>query len=156
MANCQVGPAAAVLELYAGCARWLRWSHAGVSLLAMAGILGSGAAPAWSAAAVIALVAVHAGTARSMSGSATSGRLRLFADGSAVLFAAAAPVALSRTDGGWVSRWFCVLPLLRRDSGRRLHLIVCRSLNTPDAYRRLLVRLRLGPADEADRDLRWS
>lgn len=145
-----------VLDLQAGGARWLRRSHAGVSLLGLAGILGSGARPAWTAAAVIALVLVHCGTARRMRGAGSSGRLRLFADGSAVLLAGGGAVAALQRGGGWLSRWLCVVPLRRLSDGRRIDAIVCRSRNAPDDYRRLLVRLRMREAHAPARGLSGS
>jgi hypothetical protein len=78
----------------------------------------------------------------------------LFADGRAVLFTAGGPVTAMQSGRRWVSRWFCVLPLERRDGERSLHVIVCRSLNAPDAYRHLLQRLRLGAPGAAGRDPR--
>lgn len=146
----------ASLDLRAGCARWLRWSHAGVSLLGLVGILATASHVAWSAAAVLALAVVHAVTALRMRDPAASGRLKLFADGSAMLFAGGGPIAAMQADGRWVSRWFCVLPLQRRDDGRCLRLVVCRSLNAPDAYRRLLQRSRLGAPDTAGRRSRLA
>jgi hypothetical protein len=137
------------LDLRTGCARWLRWSHAVVSLLALLAILAAAASVAWTVVAVIALAAVHAATARRMNHPASSGRLRLFTDGRAVLFTAAGPVAAMQSEHRWVSRWLCVLPLDRFDGERSLHVIVCRSLNDPDTYRRLLQRLRLGATDAA-------
>ena len=137
------------LDLRTGCARWLRWSHAAISLLALLGILAAAASVAWTVAAVIALAAVHAATARRMNRPASSGRLKLFTDGRAVLFTAAGPVAAMQSERRWVSRWFCVLPLECRDDERSLRVIVCRSLNDPDTYRRLLQHLRLGAADAA-------
>jgi hypothetical protein len=142
------------IDLQAGCPRWLRWSHAGVSVLGLIGILAAAAPAAWSGIAIVALAAVHAGTARHMNRPASSGRLKLFADGSAVLFTVDGPVAAMQSERRWVSRWFCVLPLERRDGERSLHVIVCRSLNAPDAYRRLLQRSRLGVPDAAGRGSR--
>jgi hypothetical protein len=104
----------------------LRWSHLGVSVLGLAGILATAAPVAWSAAAVLALTAVHVGTARRMRDPAGRCRLRLFTDGRAVLLTAAGPVAAMQSEHRWVSRWFCVLPLDRCDRERSLHVIVCR------------------------------
>jgi hypothetical protein len=149
-----------VLDLHAGCARWLRCSHAGVSLLGLAGILGSGARPVWTAAAVVALVLVHGSAARRMRDAGSSGPLRLFADGTAVLLTSVGAVAGLQRGGGWLSRWFCVVPLERLADGRRIDAIVCRSRNAPDAYRRLLVRLRMrgthAPVRAPARGLPWS
>ena len=127
-----------------------------VSLLGLLGILAAAAPIAWTAAAVIALTAVHAGTARRMNHPANRGRLALFADGRAVLLTAAGPVAAMQSEGRWMCRWFCVLPLERRDGERSLRVIVCRSLNAPDTYRRLLQHLRLGAAGATGRGSRFA
>jgi hypothetical protein len=156
MASPQRASAGPVLELHAGCARWLRCSHVCVSLLGLAGILGSGARPAWTAAAVVALVLVHFATARRMNGHDLSGRLRLFADGSGAFVIGGSVVAVLQHGGGWLSRWFCVVPLERLSDGRRIDAVVCRSLNAPDDYRRLLVRLRMHEAHAPGHELTWS
>jgi len=127
-----------ILDLRAGCARWLRFSHAAVSLLGLAGILGSDARPAWTAAAVVALVLVHCATARRMSDARSSGRLRLFADGTAVLLTSGGAVAALQRSGGWLSRWFCIVPLQRLTDGRRVVAFVCRSRTWAAAFRCLL------------------
>jgi hypothetical protein len=143
MASPRLAGGGPVIDLRVGCARWLRRGHAGVSLLGLAGILGSGARPAWTAAAVVALALVHFATARSMRGPGSHGRLRLFADGTAIFVTGGREVNALQRDGGWSSRWFSAVPLGRLDDGRRMTAIVCRSLNAPDDYRRLLIRLRL-------------
>lgn len=144
------------IELYVGYARWLRWGHAGVSLLGLAGILGSGARPAWMAAAVAALALVHLAYARRMSGPGSHGRLRLFADGTVVFGDSGKAVSARQRRGGWMSRWVCAIPLERLTDGRRRTVIVCRSLNPPDDYRRLLVRLRLQDPPAPFSGLGWS
>jgi hypothetical protein len=155
MASALFSGAGPVLDLYVGCALWIRCSHACVSLLGLAGILGSGAPPAWAAAAALALTLVHFVTARRMSSRGSSGRLRLFADGTALFLAGGRAVAALQHGGGWLSRWFCVVPLQRLSDGRRIDAVVCRSLNAPDAYRQLLVRLRMREARVPGRELTW-
>jgi hypothetical protein len=142
-----------VIDLRAGHARWVRHGHAGVSLLGLAGILGSGAPPAWTTAAVAALALVHCAAARRMRDPGLHGRLRLFADGTAVFVTGGGEVSALQLGGGWSSRWFCAVPLHRLADGRRITAIVCRSLNAPDDYRRLLVRLRMREALAPSRDL---
>jgi hypothetical protein len=153
MASSRFTGSGPVIELRAGCARWLRDGHAGVSLLGLAGILGSGARPAWTAAALVALALVHFATARRMRGPGSHGRLRLFADGTAVFLTGAREIPALQLGGAWFSRWFCAVPLQRLEDNRCMTAIVCRSLNAPDDYRRLLVRLRLREALAPSRDL---
>jgi hypothetical protein len=155
MASPQFADAGPVLDLHVGCALWIRCSHACVSLLGLAGILGSGARPAWAAAAALALTMVHFATAQRMSGPGSSGRLRLFADGTALFLAGGRAVAVLQHGAGWLSRWFCVVPLQRLSDGRRIDAVVCRSRNAPDAYRQLLVRLRMRETRAPGRELTW-
>ena len=90
-----------------------------------------------------ALLLAHALCARRMANARTRGRLHLAADGEALLFTAHGVHALRQQPGGWHSRSLCVVPLADAESGRSRRFVLCRSLNRPDAWRRLLVRLRL-------------
>ena len=51
----------------------------------------------------------------------------------------------------WTSRWFCVLTLIPLNQLPSRKLLVCRSNNQFDSYRRLLIYLRLG-ADSRSTD----
>jgi hypothetical protein len=75
------------------------------------------------------------------------GRLHLAPDGDVLLFTAYGVHAMRQQPGGWHSRLLCVLPLADSESGRCRRVVVCRSLNRPDAYRRLLLRQRLPVQD---------
>jgi hypothetical protein len=131
------------LVLRTGSARWLRNAHAAASLAALLTLLTAGAELAWTAAAAAALLLANRMAARRMADPRLRGRLHLAADGEAVLFAKGRVRALRLQAGGWHCRCLCVLPLTDPESGRSQHFILCRSLNRPDAWRRLLVRLRL-------------
>jgi hypothetical protein len=77
--------------------------------------------------------------------------LQLQNDGHAIVYTATRCVHAWQLEGGWASRWCCVVPLRVIGTGRRLHCLVCRSRNAPDAYRRLLVCLRLNHGANAVR-----
>jgi hypothetical protein len=133
----------------------MRVCHLGVSLLGLLAILASHARPGWTVAAVIALGVAHAVTARRMGRGATRGNLMLQGDGGAMLATAGERSQVRQHGGAWASRWFCVLPLEQLHGGQRVHCVVCRSLNDPDAYRRLLVRLRMGGEPGPARGMDW-
>lgn len=131
------------LILRAGCAPWLHHGHGAASLVALLALLAADAEPGWKAAAAAALVLAHALCARHMADARMRGRLHLAADGEALLFTAGGVRALRQQPGGWHSRSLCVLPLADAESGRYRRFLLCRSLNRPDAWRRLLVHLKL-------------
>lgn len=144
------------IVLRAGCARWLRRAHDAVGLAAALAILTAGAAMAWTVAALVALLAVHAGISWRMNHERYRGRLHLAVDGSAVFFSARGVRGARLRAGAWVSRCLCVLPLTDLESGRRFHCTLCRSLNAAESYRRLLVQLRMHGAMEPGRGPEWS
>ena len=145
------------IELRQGCGRWMRATHATISLLAAILILTS-AAPAAPAAALLAvLFTLHVATARRMRRAAVSvPRVRLFDDGTAALLTWRGGVPALLGGRAWVSRWFSVVPIQPLDGGRRLFCIVCRSANPADAYRHLLVLLRMRDAQEPTSRWGWS
>jgi len=131
------------LILRAGCAPWLQYGHGVVGLVALLALLAANAEPAWKAAGAAILVLTQVLCARRMADARMRGRLHLAADGEALLFTADGVRALRRQPGGWHSRALCVLPLANAESDRCRRFVLCRSLNRPDAWRRLLVHLRL-------------
>ena len=131
------------LILRTGCARWLQVGHAAASLAALLSLLSVGSKPLWTAVAAAALVLTHAHCARRLADARMRGRLHLAADGAALLFMASGVRALRQEPGGWHSRSLCVLPLADPESGRSRRFVLCRSLNRPETWRRLLVRLKL-------------
>ncbi len=146
-------PDAIVLRV--GSSRWLRVCHGLVGLLALALILSSGTGLGWMLLSLGALAAVHGGVVGTMRGPAATTELILHADGSAVLRRDGDLVNAQSCPGGWVSRWCCIVTLRELVSARRVHCLVCRSRNTPDDYRRLLVTLRLARDDAVDRGVIW-
>jgi hypothetical protein len=143
------------IVLRVGSGRWLRVCHGLVGLVALALILSSGSGLVWMLLSLGVLAAVHGGVVGTMRGPAATAELILHADGSAVLRRDGVWVGVQRCSAGWVSRWCCVVTVHELLSERRVHCLVCRSLNTSDAYRRLLVTLRLARAHAADRGVTW-
>jgi len=145
-----------LIELHLGTGRWVRVCQGLVSLLGLVAIVSSPVPLGWVGAALGALFLVHVLTARKMGKAAGSGRLVLRGDNSATLFAGGKSACARYRGRGWASRWLCVLPLETLESGRPLNCVVCRSQNSQDSYRRLLVRLRSDGAPDRDRDLGWT
>lgn len=145
-----------LIELRLGSGRWLRAHHRLVSLLGGVAIVMSPVSVGWQGTAVGALILVHALTSWRMSRFDGPGRIVIGGNGNATLFAGGSGVQARYRGAGWASRWLCVLPLETLSDGRHLICIVCRSRNSRDAYRRLLVRLRADGAPGVDRDPGWT
>ena len=143
------------LVLTVGSSRGLRVCHGLVGLVALALILSSGTGLMWMLVSLGALAAVHGGVVGTMRGPAATTELILHADGSAVLGRDGVLVDVQRCPAGWVSRWCCIVTVRELLSERRVQCLVCRSRNTPDAYRRLLVTLRLVRDHSTDRGVIW-
>jgi len=73
------------------------------------------------------------------------GRLRLWGDGAVKVFEQRAPADYRRDTGGWVSRWFSVVPLVDPVRHQRRHVIICAANNPAREYRRLLGWMRWRP-----------
>ena len=135
------------LLLRVGPARWLNRAPYAVVAAALLGLLTAGIDPLCSAGASTLLVGCAFAAIRWQRGRATRGRLHLARDGAAVLFTPRGLVQAWLGPGAWVSSALCVLELRETDTGRRRRCVVCRSLNKPASYRRLLSLLRHVPAD---------
>ena len=143
------------IVLRVGSSRWLRVCHGLVGSLALAVTLSSGAGLMWMLLSLGALAAVHAGVMGTLRGPAAAAGLILHADGSGVLHRDDGLLDVQRCPSGWVSRWCCIVTVRELLSERRVQCLVCRSRNTPDAYRRLLVTLRLVRDHSTDRGVIW-
>jgi hypothetical protein len=117
--------------------------------LALAAVLLAPVQPAWKLAGITLLLLIRPSTP-------PRGRLLLFLDGGAVVETEQGHTFPAyRLDGGWVSRWFSVVPLREPTGGRVSRLLVCAAGNPGHEYRRLLQWLRLlRPASAAIR--RWN
>lgn len=143
------------IELHAGSSPGLRACHQVVCLLAMVAILWSRAEPMWIVMMLLALGAAYRATGRITRSITDHGRLVLHADGNAVVYSVNGTVPTRTCAGGWVTRWFSVVSLKELLSGRAVRVLICRSSNSPDDYRRLLVILRMHTAHASDRAITW-
>jgi hypothetical protein len=131
------------MTLRIGPARWMTAWQLAISALSIGGVLMSRAGAGWIALFLGSLLAANmVGFIRMRCGGKVS-RLHLHGDGHAIVCMGKNAEHAWQLEGGWASRWCCVVPLRVIGTGRRLHCLVCRSCNAPDAYRRLLVSLRL-------------
>lgn len=144
-----------VIALRTGAGRWLRFACAVVSMLGFVSILLSRANLLWTAAALGVLCLISADTFRRLRRHGEGQVLTLHGNGSATMLTEAGTIPLLRRGNDWGSRWCCMLRLQHVLSGRRFDCLVCRSLNSPDAYRRLLVSLRMRDVRNRD-NMRWS
>jgi len=131
------------IDVRAGPAPWLAVAHLVVPALGVIAVLFSNIARQWAVALCGLIVLVGAAGFRRLARQSPTGRLRLYLDGTATLLGACGEVRAIQDPGAWVTRWICVLPLVPLDSDRLLRCVVCRSLNRPDSYRRLMAWLRL-------------
>jgi hypothetical protein len=144
-----------IISLRTGAGRWLRSACALVSMLGAVSILLAQANPLWTGAALAVLCLISVAAFRRIRRNGAGQVLTLHGDDSATLLTARGAVPMLRRGGDWASRWCCVLRLQQVLSGHRCDCLVCRSLNSPDAYRRLLVSLRMREVRNRD-NMRWS
>jgi len=140
-----------VIDLEVGSSRWLQASPWLVGTLGMAVILASAAAVGWKLLLLFGFGVSCATCVCPGRGELAFTGLRLRADGSALLLTENGPIPGALADSGWCSRWFCVVTFVDTLGGRRFRCLLCRSRNSADAYRRLLVRLRMNSLADAAR-----
>jgi hypothetical protein len=141
-----------LIELRSGPAAWLYVIHFFTSMLAAIAVLTTASNWGIKLLCVAVLICVHLAARRWMQGESHTGEVRLFTDGTASLLSRTQEFPGTQAEGGWVSRWLCVIPIIDLHSGRRLHCVICASENKADDYRRLLAWLRLS-ALHSDRQL---
>mgnify|MGYP001817075049 CR=1 FL=1 len=133
------------LILQTGESTWLRAAHHLVAALALLSLLLANTTAVLKSTAIIIFLLVFAATRRRSRESARRGQLRLSRDGGMQFWnGAAAETRAEREGNAWVSRWVSVVPGRETRSGRIHYWVVCASDNEPDAYRRMLVWMRLG------------
>jgi hypothetical protein len=131
------------VQVRAGPAPWLVGMHLLLPALGILAMLSSNIDLHWVLAWCGLIPMVSAAGVLRLSRHSPIGRLRLFPDGTASLIGADGAVRAVQDHGSWVTRWLCVIPLVRPDSGQTLRCVVCRSLNRADNWRRLMAWLRL-------------
>jgi hypothetical protein len=138
------------IELEAGSGAWLQLSQLLIGLLGIVVLLASALPAAWKAVMTVASGLAFAAGVFGPRPRAAIHRVILHLDGSAILATANGTVRAQLADGGWSSRWCCVVPFGETPGRRRFRCLVCASRNSADAYRRLLVQLRLNAAAEPE------
>jgi len=133
-----------VIDLEVGSGRWLQASPWPVGLLGALVMLNSAFAVGWKMVLLCSLGLACTACFRAGRREKALTVLRLHADGRAVLSTGSGSVPGALADGGWSSRWCCVVAFVDTLGGQRSRCLLCRSRNSADAYRRLLVRLRMG------------
>ncbi|MBT8047909.1 MAG: hypothetical protein HKN57_02850 [Xanthomonadales bacterium] len=132
------------IRLCFGMSRRLKFAHVLIALAGLLAILQSPAGWPWQAGSLLLLGCAVGGLYAWFAWRPQRGVMLLLPDGTAEiqwLKGSSRRVALDTR--AWATRWFCVLPLLEAENGRHHHCVVCASENRPDAYRRLLVTLRM-------------
>lgn len=120
-------------------ARYLLFSAA-VTALAFAP-----ADPIWKWAGLAALGLAYSAVIVSLRRSSCIRSLRLLGDGMLTLGREGQPdIQACLGKDGWTTAWMTVIPFHPVDHRGQRRVLVCRSLNHPQDYRRLLCRMRLG------------
>ena len=113
--------------------------------IAAANLLFLSTTVSWTAFSLLALVAVNIGGLRYMARRQNTGTLLVREDGTMRIRQGADEHSGTLLPSAWVSRWLCVLQWKPMDTHSARACLVCSWANPFDDYRRLLVRLRLGP-----------
>lgn len=132
-----------------GGARWLEMTQGLVAFIAGLAILFTQSSWILKAFVLIALAATYLAGALKMRKDRSSGELRLFTDGTAIHDRGSQRCVAVQGSPAWVSRWFCMIPLVKHSGTDIIYCMICASNNHPDNYRRLLIWLRMHHA--ADR-----
>jgi hypothetical protein len=151
-ANCSIGYVVTLadsIDLEVGSSRWLQASPWLLGALGSFMLLTSAAVLAWKVVLLGALGLACVACVRAPRRLHLVTRLRLHADRSAILFTPNGMLPAMQAGDAWCSRWCCVVRLVDTPGGRCFRCLLCRSCNSADAYRRLLVHLRLNGAMEA-------
>lgn len=138
------------ISLVTGESRWLRITRHGLFATAALALAFSPTDPIWRWAAVAGLGLVAILISINLHRMARIRSLRLMTDGMVTL-CPGDPPEIHATLGrdGWFTAWMTIIPLDCLDRPKQLRVLVCRSRNHPDDYRRLLSRMRLGPDSAA-------
>jgi len=142
-----------VIDLEVGGGRRLQAAPWALATLGFAVLLSAAATAALKIILLGSLVVACAACARRRPRQDAVTHLRLAADGSAVLYTATGALTAMLRDSGWCTRWCCVVPFVDTLGGRHVRCLLCRSRNTTDSYRRLLVHMRLAGADPRPRGM---
>ena len=141
------------LELRAGMTQWGWWLHALASGLGVLAILISPAGWIWKFVLICLLACAAILTTKRVKDRRTTGRVRVFRDGTTLFFADSNNrIFGTLTRNQWVSRWLCSLAVHPAKQNGKQFFVIFASANYPDEYRRLLVFLQMRtPSSQAQR-----
>jgi len=134
----------APLVVAPGEACWFRRCRYALLALAAAGLLVTDAPLEWKSLSLLGLSLTSLVAGWRLRLPARYACLRLYPDGLATLLSlSGSEVPATWGTRVWVSSRFCVVPVTRLDKPSETRLLICRSKQQPDDYRRLLGMLRL-------------
>lgn len=139
------------IELRSGNSPWMGVAHVIVTGLGVIAVSTAESAWEWKSGALVLLAVTHYLTRRHFRTKAAPGKIRLFRDGSAVLWIDGVMIHAAQGFSGWASRWLCVIPFESLSGCHLCRTIVCASENHPDDYRRLLVWLQMNNNQDTQR-----
>jgi len=134
------------IDLVTGESRWLRIARHGLFATAASMLAFAPTDPIWRWAAVagVGLVAMLASIRLGRMTRIRS--LHLMAHDMVTLRRVDLPeIQATLGSDSWCTAWMTIIPLNCLDRQKRLRVLVCRSRNHPEDYRRLLRLIRLGP-----------
>lgn len=133
------------IDLVAGESRWLRTARYLLFLVAIMTLAFAPADPVGKWAGLVGLVLAYIAVTVSLRRTSRIRSLRLLGDGMMTLGREGKPdIQASLGKDGWTTAWMTVIPFHSVDHRGQRRVLVCRSLNHPQDYRRLLSRMRLG------------
>ena len=133
------------IDLVTGESRWLITSRYLLFFTAAMALAFAPADPVWKWSGLAALGPMYILVISSLRRASCIRSLRLSGDGMITLGRQGQPdIPASLGTDGWSTAWMSIVPCHRVDHPRPVRVLVCRSLNHPQDYRRLLSRMRLG------------
>jgi len=133
------------IELRVGEAIWMTAARLIITALAGLSLLLANTSWDWRLFALAALLLSSVLIHFRLHGFAGTRRMRLYANGAiTLLHHDRTEQHASLHNDAWVSRWVTVIGIERLDRGSTRRLIIAKSINDPENYRRLLKLLRLG------------
>jgi len=133
------------IDLVTGESRWLRVCRYVLFATTAATLAFAPADPVWRWTGLLGLGLAYVLVSVNLRKMSRIPYLRLLGDGMVTVGGAGQPeINAALGKNSWVTAWMAVVPVICLDHRARLRLLVCRSRNHPQEYRRLLKRLRLG------------
>lgn len=133
------------INLIPGESRWLRYGRAALLVTAFFSLMIAPTALVWKLSMTLSLVAMFSLMHRHLNQLSRFKAITLLDSRFLTLLDQdnkAIPATLGQHP--WVSPWLCILPVIPAEDQKSVRLIICRSRNHPQDYRRLLQLMRLG------------